>query len=101
MNSTSKFSLVFTVAISIAVSATAFGQKKGKTPKVVQTGENLKCGFVPKTDSSFANFLRIKVSKRTEVVIRLIDNKTDQCIRMAFVNEGETYDIKFIPEGKY
>ncbi len=78
-----------------------FAQKKGKAPRVVKTGENLKCGFVAKTDSSFDNFIRIKVSSRTEVLIKLVDIKTDSSVRMAFINSSDTYDIKHIPEGKY
>ena len=33
--------------------------------------------------------------------MKLVDAKTDECIRMAFINSSDTYDIKNIPEGKY
>jgi hypothetical protein len=93
--------LVLAVLFVLSNSTILSAQKKGKTPKVVKTGENLKCGFVPKTDSTFDNFLRIKVSSRTEVLVKLVDVKTDSTIRMAFINSSDTYDIKYIPAGKY
>lgn len=77
-------------------------QAKKRIPKILKTGETIKCmGFEPQTDNGVPNYLRIRASRNTDAVIRLIDSKTDKCIRYAFINKGEFYDIKNIPEGKY
>lgn len=94
-----KTTLAFAVLFSVSLSATA--QKKGKKPKVLATGEVFQCGTEPKVENGIPNMLRIVASKRTDVVVRLIDKKTDECIRYAFINQGEKYDITNIPYGKY
>ena len=47
------------------------------------------------------NYFRIRASKNTDAAVRLMDKKTDKCVRYAFINAGESYDMKGIPEGKY
>jgi hypothetical protein len=93
---------LFLAIILLSIATTAFGQAKKKIPKALKTGETIKCeGFEPQTDNGVPNFLKIRASRNTDAVIRLIDAGSGKCIRYAFINQGEFYDIKNIPEGKY
>lgn len=47
------------------------------------------------------NYLEITVGMGTDVAIKVMNIKTQQCIRYVFINSGSTYKIKNIPEGKY
>jgi hypothetical protein len=95
-------SFFFIVALFLSSTVAVNAQAKKKTPKILKTGEPFKCeGFDPQTDNGIPNYLRIRASHNTDAVIRLIDSKTDKCIRYAFINQGEFYDVKNIPEGKY
>ncbi|HKC68072.1 MAG TPA: hypothetical protein VKG26_07565 [Bacteroidia bacterium] len=89
-------------ALLISCSLTAMAQKKGKKiPKVLATGEVFECSIQPKVENGLQNTLRLVASKRTDLAVRLIDKKTEECIRYAFINQGEKYDITGIPYGKY
>ncbi len=82
--------------------STVNAQRSKKIPKVLKTGETFKCAdFEPQTDNGIPNYLIIKASRNTDAVVRLIDSKTDKCIRYVFINQGESYKIEHIPEGKY
>jgi hypothetical protein len=100
---TSRLFFISSVTILLFLfSSSANAQKSGKKiPKSIKTGENFKCDFEPQIDNGIPNYLRVRASRNTDVAVRLIDAKTDKCIRYAFINEGESYDIKNIPEGKY
>ncbi|MCW3071680.1 MAG: hypothetical protein JWO44_1570 [Bacteroidetes bacterium] len=90
------------IALLFSMATTVNAQAKKKIPKVLKTGETIQCeGFEPQTDNGVPNYLRIRASRNTDAVIRLIDAATGKCIRYAFINQGEFYDIKNIPEGKY
>lgn len=56
--------------------------------------------FVPKK-SKIDNYLEVKVGGGTDVAIKVMNLKTDKCIRYVFVNSGSTYKIRNIPEGTY
>lgn len=60
-----------------------------------------KCyNFTPIT-SNIDNYLEVQVGNGTDVVIKLINEKTEKCIRYVFINSKTTYTIKNIPEGIY
>ena len=82
-------------------SVNIFAQKHSSNNKLLNTGEVFQCGFLQKKDDGMPNMLRIVCSKRTDAAIRLIDKNTDLCIRYAFLNRGDKYEIMNIPEGKY
>ncbi|MBS1744627.1 MAG: hypothetical protein JST21_00510 [Bacteroidetes bacterium] len=57
-------------------------------------------GISPKYDKNISTKLII-TAQLTDVAVKLYDYETDRCIRYVFVNDGSTYAIKNIPEGKY
>ena len=96
-----KPALTLVILVAFSFSAAAQKGKAKKTPKVLATGEVFKCDIEPKVENGIPNMLRVVASKRTDVAIRLIDKKTDECIRYAFINQGEKFEITNIPYGKY
>ena len=57
-------------------------------------------GIEPKYDRNITTKLII-TAELTDVAVKLYDYKTDRCIRYVFVNNGSTYTVKNIPEGRY
>jgi putative component of toxin-antitoxin plasmid stabilization module len=57
----------------------------------------------PEYDYKIDNYLKIQVGNNTDVVVKLMQKSQieDKCIRVVYINSGETYDIKNIPEGLY
>jgi hypothetical protein len=67
----------------------------------IQNGQLPSCyNFNPKT-GEVNNYLEVYVGSGTDVVIKVMNSKTDNCVRYVFINSGSTYSIKNIPEGKY
>lgn len=56
--------------------------------------------FTPQK-SKIDNFLEVQVGGGTDVAIKVMNSKTDKCIRYVFINSGTTYKIRNIPEGTY
>jgi hypothetical protein len=68
---------------------------------VINNGQLPLCyNFVPKK-SKIDNYLEVQVGGGTDVAIKLMNFKTDKCIRYVFINRNSTFRIKNIPEGKY
>ena len=70
------------------------------------TGETPEClNITPKYDYKLDNYLEVKVSDKTEAVVKLIkvgDSPDEEvCYRVAYVNRGDTHLMKNIPAGKY
>ncbi|MEO8513568.1 MAG: hypothetical protein ABI543_08415 [Ignavibacteria bacterium] len=66
------------------------------------TGDTPSClTFKPKYDFKLENFLRISVGGNSDIVVKLMNNSTSECIRYVYINGGDTYEIKSIPEGYY
>ena len=57
--------------------------------------------FKPKTDNSIDNNLEINVGGGTDVVVKLMNVKSEKCIRYVFINSGSSYQIRNIPQGVY
>jgi hypothetical protein len=73
----------------------------GWAEQSVDNGQLSSCyNFNPKT-GSIDNYLEIVVGGRTDVAIKVMNIKTDNCIRYVFINSGSTYKIQNIPEGQY
>lgn len=71
------------------------------TKVLVQNGNISDClGISPKYDNSIKTKLIIS-AEFTDVAVKLFDYETDRCIRFVFINDGATYTVKNIPEGKY
>lgn len=57
-------------------------------------------GFKPTYDYSIDNKLII-TAELTDAAVKIFNYETDKCIRFIFINNGTTYTVKNIPEGKY
>ncbi|MCE5320649.1 MAG: J domain-containing protein [Bacteroidales bacterium] len=67
----------------------------------VNNGQLPACyNFKPKK-SSIDNFLEVHVGGGTDVAIKVMNLKTDKCVRYVFINSGSTYKIKNIPAGTF
>lgn len=49
----------------------------------------------------YDNYLEVQVGSGTDVVIKVMNSKTEKCVRYVFINAGTTYKIKNIPQGTY
>jgi len=56
--------------------------------------------FTPKR-AKIDNSLNVRVGGGTDVVIKLMNEATDKCIRYVFINSGTSYQISGIPQGRY
>jgi hypothetical protein len=75
---------------------------EGWEEKGMENGLMPSCyNFKPKTDKSIDNNLEINVGGGTDVVIKLMNVKSEKCIRYVFINSGSSYQIKNIPQGVY
>ncbi len=67
----------------------------------IQNGELPSCyNFLPKKGKS-ENYLEVHVGGGTDVSIKLMNIKTDKCVRFVFINSNTSYKITHIPEDKY
>ena len=59
--------------------------------------------ITPEYDNELENYLQIQVGSNTDVVVKMMRTSTygDRCIRVVYVNAGETYRLKNVPEGIY
>lgn len=74
---------------------------EGWKEQYVQNGELPSCyNFTPKK-GNIDNYLEVYVGSGTDVAIKIMDLKTEKCIRYVYINSGSTYSIRNIPEGKY
>jgi len=68
----------------------------------MRTGIKPDCIFVEsKFDDRLDNFLKIDASGSSDLVIKMVNSNTKECIRSVFINGGDTYFIKNIPQGIY
>jgi len=75
---------------------------EGWEEKGMENGLMPSCyNFKPKTDKSIDNNLEINVGGGTDVVIKLMNVKSEKCIRYVFINSGSSYQIRNIPQGVY
>ncbi len=67
----------------------------------ISNGQLSSCyNFKPKR-GNIDNYLQIVVGGGTDVVVKVMNIKTEECIRYVFINRGTTFEIKNIPEGQY
>jgi len=66
------------------------------------SGDKPDCfNFSSACDSTLDNYLKVNVGSNTDVVIKLMNLDTEQCIRYVYVNSGENLYIRNIPQGVY
>ena len=75
---------------------------EGWEEKEMENGLMPSCyNFKPKSDKSIENRLEINVGGGTDVVVKLMHEKSDKCIRYVYIKSRSTYHIRNIPQGKY
>jgi len=96
------FVILLLVGISISGVKTLFSQTDDWEEVSYNTGEKPNCIISSeKFDYKMENFLKILIGRNTNVIVKLHNTVTDECIRSAFINAGESFEIKNIPEGIY
>lgn len=79
-----------------------YSQDKEWEPQNMYSGSVPKCiSYTPKYDLSIDNYLRIRLGGNSDAIIKLINNTSNQCIRVVYVQANDEYLIKNIPEGYY
>lgn len=69
---------------------------------VINTGEKPECITCKNlTDYKLDNFLKIDAQGSTDVVVKIINNYSQECIRCVFISGGSIHYINNIPEGVY
>lgn len=87
---------------SISVNATPSEDYSDWDETNYSTGNSPTCFiFTPRYDYSLDNYLKVSIGSHTDVVIKLINLKTNKCIRCVYISSGDDYYIKNIPQGKY
>lgn len=72
--------------------------------KTYNSGSTPDCeNVIPEYDYDLENHLKVEVGSHTDVVIKMMRKTSfgDKCIRVVYVNTGDTYYMKNIPEGLY
>ncbi|MFV0177890.1 hypothetical protein OBK27_13255 [Empedobacter falsenii] len=76
-------------------------KEEGWEKSIIENGIMPFCyNFTPKR-VNIDNSLNVIVGGGTDVVIKLMNVKTDKCIRYMYINNASSYSIKGIPEGRY
>lgn len=57
--------------------------------------------ITPMYDYDIDNYLKIKVGTNADVVVKLMDEGSDKCIRCVYIRSNDTYYLRNIPEGVY
>ena len=56
--------------------------------------------FIPRK-SKIDNYLQVQVGRGTDVAIKIMNIKTNKCVRYVFINSHSTFKVRNLPEGKY
>ncbi|MFX1667849.1 hypothetical protein JZ968_06655 [Riemerella anatipestifer] len=70
-------------------------------PNNIKTGDFGCSNIIPKYNMSIDNELKVINKGMTDVVVKLMDIKTETAIRIAYIQKGDFFSIKNIPEGVY
>lgn len=74
---------------------------EGWKDEKIQNGQLSSCYNFKPTKGNIKNRLEVIVGGGTDVSIKIMNIKTEKCIRYVFINSGTTYSIENIPEGMY
>ena len=72
---------------------------EGYNSTFLNVGEMPDCYNFKPIYSSIDNYLKVDVGNNTDVAIKVINAKTDVCIRFVYINSNSSFKIKNIPEG--
>lgn len=73
----------------------------GWQEQVNNNGQLSSCYNFKPRKGKIDNYLEVVVGGGTDVAIKIMNLKTEKCIRYVFINSGTTHQIKNIPEGQY
>jgi hypothetical protein len=82
----------------------SYNSYRSKLPYVTRpkTGSTPNCfEFKELSNLNIDNELSIRVGIGTDVIVKLINKKSDSCIRYVYVRGGDEYHLRNIPEAKY
>lgn len=94
----------FTLLIIIVIPLLAFSQddENDYYGIVINTGDKPECITCKSIyNTTLDNFLKIDATGSSDIVIKMIDNYTGECIRSVFISGGDVFYINNIPEGVY
>jgi len=93
--------ILFTMLYLLNFSSSNAQETDFNTVNII-TGNKPNCISInTKLDTKLDNFLKIDATGSSDIVIKIINNNTEECIRCVFISGGDTYYIKNIPEGVY
>jgi hypothetical protein len=96
------FVLLLITFFCFAGTESVFSQDDGWEEVSYSTGEKPNCiTSSEKFDYKTENFLKILIGRNTNVIVKVHNSINDECIRCVFINAGETFEIKNVPEGIY
>ena len=72
---------------------------RGYDKTYLNIGEMPDCYNFKPIYSNIDNYLKVDVGNNTDVAIKVINAKTDVCIRFVYINSNSSFKIKNIPEG--
>ncbi len=75
--------------------------KNGYLPRHIKNGGEPDCFNYTPQKSNVNNRLIVYVGYKTDVVVKLISQETEKCIRYFYIRGGSTYTIYGIPQGIY
>ena len=95
---------IYILLILNVFSIMAYGQNDNNDyySIVINTGDKpecISCGSM--YDPRLDNFLKIDAEGSSDIVLKIMNNATDECARSVFIKGGSIYYIKNIPEGIY
>lgn len=74
---------------------------EGWEERDIDNGQLPSCYNLSHKEGDVDNSLRVEVGSGTDVAIKLMNLHDDRCVRFVFINNGTSYKLKNIPEGKY
>lgn len=92
------------VLIILLLSSYSFSQNENDEyyKIVISTGEKPECIYCKSLfNTNLDNFLKIDATGASDLVIKIIDNYTNECIRSVFISAGDIHYIRNIPEVIY
>lgn len=75
--------------------------REGWQESDIPNGQLPKCYNYKPKKGNVNNYLKIHVGGGTDVAVKLMDLKTNICVRYVFINSGSTFTIRNIPESNY
>jgi len=96
--------LIYTILFIFLIPLIAISQEEDNDYYSIEinTGDKPECvSCNTRYELNLDNYLRIDASGATDVVVKIINSNTEECIRCVFISGGSRYEIANIPEGVF